>query len=87
MKTIILSETKESKYILADDVIVIFNDENIVTPLFIISDMNNSNATMIENVVPPEDWIGNKYLFDNGEWRLNPSWIEPQQSETPQQSN
>jgi hypothetical protein len=78
MKTIILNETKESKYIFADDVSVTFTDENIVTPLFIIGDMNNGNAMMIEGVVPPDDWAGNKYLFDNGEWRPNPNWVEPQ---------
>jgi hypothetical protein len=79
MKTIILNETKESKYIFADDVTLTFTDDTIIAPSFIISDMNAGNATLIEGVTPPDDWYGNKYLFDNGEWTISPDWVETQQ--------
>ena len=45
--------------------------------IFIIGDMNNANATLIENVIPPEDWRGCKYLFENGVWTVNPNWTDP----------
>jgi hypothetical protein len=77
MKTIIENSTKQSKYIFADDVVLAFSQQNIVTPEFIIGDMNSTNATLVENVTPPEDWTGCKYFYDAGEWMLNPDWVDP----------
>lgn len=74
MKTIIELETQLSKYVFENDALIVFKDDSIETPIFIISDLNTSNAKMFENVNPPNDWIGNKYLFNGVDWTLNPDW-------------
>ena len=38
--------------------------------------MNDTNASLIENVTPPQDWIGNKYKFENDEFVINPDWVD-----------
>lgn len=80
MKTIVENTTNLSKYLFADDVIVVLSSENIVVgdpALFIIGDLNDDTVTVYENVNAPEDWIGNKYTFDGTDWTLNPDWVEP----------
>jgi len=79
MKTIIENSTKQSKYIFADDAALTFSEQNIATPEFIIGDLNSTNATLAENVIPPEDWKGCKYFYDDGTWTLNPAWVDPTQ--------
>lgn len=79
MKTLIHNETKQSKYIWADDVVVTPNELTVVTPDLIIADMNSTNSTLVENVTPPDDWYGCKYLYDAGIWTLNPNWVDPTQ--------
>lgn len=75
MKTLIENTTKESKYIWADDVVIILNKSMVITPEFNIGDLNSINSTLIENVTPPNDWVGCKYLYDNETWSLNPKWV------------
>ena len=77
MKTLIKNENKWSLYIFEDSVSVSLGSESITTPDFIIGDLNSSNATMVENVTPPSDWIGCKYIYDNSTWTLNPQWVDP----------
>lgn len=77
MKTLIDNITKESKYVWADTTSVTLSESTTYTPDFNIGDMNSTNATLVENVTPPEDWAGCKYLYDNGTWILNPNWIDP----------
>lgn len=79
MKTLIHNDTKQSKYIWADDAEVTLGDERTFTPEFHIGDLNKNNATLVENVTPPEDWAGCKYLYDAGTWTLNPNWVDPTQ--------
>jgi len=74
MKTLIHNITKESKYVWADDAVVTLSEAMIYAPDFNIGDMNSTNATLIENVTPPTDWAGCKYLYD-GTWTLNPQWV------------
>jgi len=76
MKTIIENSTNQSKYIFADDAVVTLSEQNIVTPDFIIGDLNSTNATLIEGVSLPDDYVGCKYLYDAGEWTLNPDWVD-----------
>lgn len=78
MKTITENGTNLSKFIFEEGVSVTISADNIVTPSFIINDLNSSNATMHLNVTPPDDWIGNKYTFDGTTWTLNPDWTEPE---------
>lgn len=79
MKTLIENSTKESKYVWADDAVVTLGDEMTFAPDCNIGDMNSANATLVENVTPPEDWRGCKYLYDAGKWTLNPNWVDPNQ--------
>lgn len=77
MKTIVENSTNLSKYIFADDASVTISSDNIVTPNFIIADLNSSNASMIEDVTPPENWSGDRYTFDGSTWTANPDWVDP----------
>ena len=37
------------------------------------------NASVITEVTPPADWVGNKYLVDiDLQWQLNPNYTEPE---------
>lgn len=76
MKTIIENATNQSKYIFEDNVELILAETRITTPSFIIGDLNSNNSTIIENITPPNDWKGCKYLFVNNTWELNPNYIE-----------
>lgn len=80
MKTIVETDTGLSKYLLADDVAVVMNVDNVVVgepPQFIVADLNASSATVYEGVTVPADWIGNKYTFDGTAWALDPTWVDP----------
>jgi len=82
MKTIIDKSTKVSKYLFEDDASVTLMDNIIVTPEFIVADMNSGNATLVEGVVAPDDWFGGKYVLDAGVWSVSSTWVEPTE-ETP----
>jgi hypothetical protein len=43
----------------------------------IIADINTENGKVYQNVTPPEDWEGNKYLFDGATWTISPTYVEP----------
>jgi hypothetical protein len=79
MKTLIENSTKQSKYVWDDDAVVTLGEEMTFAPGFNIGDLNSTNATLVENVTPPDDWVGCKYLYDNGTWTLNPNWVDPTQ--------
>lgn len=85
MKTIIDSENC-SKYLFGDDVIVTIGNDStsIGNPVqMIISDLNSGNATLVEGVDEPEDWVGCKYLYVNGVWELCPDWVDFRLNEKP----
>ena len=77
MKTIVETATGLSKYVFDDAVEVTLTANNIVTPNFIIGDLNSNNSTMHEGVTPPENWTGNRYTFDGTTWTVNPDWVDP----------
>lgn len=80
MKTITFKSNNASIYIFDDAVELIVSNENIVVgnPVqFVIADCNTSNIDLHENVTPPQDWAGHKYLFDGSNWSVNPNWIDP----------
>jgi hypothetical protein len=77
MKTIVEKATGESKYLLAEDAKVSMFADSVLLPDCIVADLNASTATLYENVTPPEDWFGCKYLFDGTDWTLNPNWVDP----------
>lgn len=77
MKTLVHNETKESRFVFADTDSVLLTDSVIFCPSFNIADMDSTNSTLVENVTPPDDWTGGKYLYDAGAWTLNPDWVDP----------
>ena len=76
MKIIIDNATLISKYVFDDNEEVTLIDTKIITSKFIIDDMNKNNATLIDITSIPNDWVGGKYLYDNG-FNINPNWVEP----------
>ena len=82
MKTIVETSTKLSKYLLADDVAITSNSDNLVVgdpAQFIVADLNSGTVTITDNVTnAPSDWVGNKYKFDSGTWSANPDWVDPE---------
>jgi len=81
MKTIVETSSGLSKYLLADDVTITATADNITVgdpAQFIIGDLNSTTVTVTDNVTnAPDDWTGNKYLFDGTTWTLNPDWVDP----------
>lgn len=80
MKSIVLNQTNISVYLVSDETEIIF--ENGMTTVgnpaeFHISDCNESNCTVVENLTDPEDWVAHKYLVVNGAWVANPTWVDP----------
>jgi hypothetical protein len=85
MKTVIEKATKISHYIFADDVPLVPNEFNIVTPNFNIGHLDAERGEIIENVTPPEDWIPGMYFYDNGQWVINPEGVPvPRPPEPPE---
>jgi hypothetical protein len=83
MKTVVRKNTNVSLYLLPDSTTVILGESQMQVgsnPVeFYVADCDISNAVLHENVTPPEDWTGGKYLYDAGAWTLNPQWVDPTQ--------
>jgi hypothetical protein len=75
MKTVLEKATNISYYIFADDVPLVPNAVNIVTPDFNIGHLDAERGVIVENVTPPADWITGMYFYINGEWIINPEGI------------
>lgn len=84
MKTIVDNATNTSRYLLADDVSVTLGADSVTVgdpAEFIISDLNSSNATLIEGVDEPAEWMGCKYTYDGTAWALVDGWTAPEYPE------
>ena len=88
MKTIAMKDGNVTKFIISDETEVFFEEEKINIIGLIhetVWDMNISNSFVIENIIdPPEDWIGNKYCYDDStdeKWVLNPNYVAPMTAE------
>ena len=80
MKTIVDNATNTSRYLLADDVSVTLGADSVTVgdPVeFIIGDLNSSNATVIEGVDEPTEWIATKYTHDGSAWTEVDGWKDP----------
>ena len=81
MRVIVETATGLSKYVFADNEVIVSLPDQIKVgdPLrFIIGDLGSGHVTITDNVTDvPEDWMGNKYLFDGATWTLNPNWVDP----------
>tara|TARA_B100000809_G_C15019368_1_gene487838 strand:- start:519 stop:950 length:432 start_codon:yes stop_codon:yes gene_type:complete len=82
MKTIVLNETEQSKYVFNDDRVVTIGSDDIQIEAeasapyhnklgFGVQDLNSSNCTLYTGVTPPDDWKQDKYFFDGTTWTLN----------------
>ena len=80
MQTITFNDSTLSPYIFEDGDTLTTTAEHIITPKFIIGDMNSSNATIHTGVTPPGDWAGGKYLFDGTSWTANGDWDDPKEA-------
>ena len=81
MKIIIENATNLVKYQFNDTDEVTMEAGRIITPEFIIGDLNSSNASIIENIIEKNDFIGDKYTYENNDWVNNPDWIDTIQIE------
>ena len=50
---------------------VTFGEQNVSTHY------NSTNCSLVANTAPPEDWIGSKYLYENGAYVANPNFTNP----------
>ena len=76
MKAIIIKDTKVSTIIAEDDVDVVINGSSIMVGNESHSGYEEGNIEVVENVTPPDDWTGHKYLISDGNWVMNPEWVE-----------
>lgn len=78
MKTLIDIATNASICIYDDATEVTIQANNILVgnPLqTTILDRFQSNTVLVENVTPPDDWFGWKYLYASGAWTPNPNFV------------
>ena len=74
MKTITDKATGASIYIFENNINLDISAQQITVgdPVeFTIIDFNSSNTIIYENVDPPDDWKGYKYLYDGTTWAAN----------------
>jgi|9_EtaG_2_1085328.scaffolds.fasta_scaffold11751_2 hypothetical protein len=86
MKLIVENSTGLVKWALEDDKRVLMADEHLEIGeegnLMKVICHSNKDCCLIENVTnTPDDWFGNKYKYINGNWSLNPTFIDPRPSE------
>lgn len=75
MKTLLKNNV--SLYMFDDNDVVVLSENSVSggSPVeLIISDCNIHNSVLVDVVSAPNDWIGGKYLYKNGNWLENPSW-------------
>lgn len=87
MRVITETSTGLAKYVFGNDTNISATATEIIVSesadgedvvKFIIADLNSTLVTVTDNVTNvPDDWIGNKYLFDGITWTLSPDWVEP----------
>jgi hypothetical protein len=73
MKTIVETSTGVSVYLFNDEAAPEITETHVVFNGDVVDvQLNSTNASIVENISPPEDWIGRKYILNNGEWSQNP---------------
>lgn len=86
MKTIVRNQNNVSLYAFADDVVIQVLDDRVEvgTPIeFVIADCNAENVTVFDNMPDVDDYMGWKYLVINGQWTLNPDFVDPRLGNEP----
>ena len=75
----LLTKNNRSLYLFEDSEVLTVSSNNVIVgepPKLIIADCNSANAVIHENVTPPEDWTGCKYLYIDGVWSPDPTYVE-----------
>lgn len=87
MKIIVRNENNACHYVFQDTDEIVFEENIITTPNFIIGDLGSSTATLFQDITDlPEDWENGKYLYDQSAespWSLNPDWVDTTAAEDP----
>ena len=74
MKTIVETSTGVSVYLFNDEAAPEITEAHVTFNGDVVDvQLNSTNASIVENISPPEDWIGRKYILNNGEWSQNPN--------------
>lgn len=87
MKIITRTSSNMSLYVLSEDETLTWDDRGMVIgspEWLIVSDCPADSVTVFDNITPPDDWRGGKYLFDGKAWKVNPDWVEPQPTPEPE---
>jgi hypothetical protein len=79
MKVLTKNDNNICAYIFEDDVEVIIMKNYISAPDLVISDLNDKNSTLHENVTLPDDFAVNKYFYDGTEFTINENYVSPEQ--------
>ena len=80
MKTLIKLNSNVSVYIFDDSTFISQDSTSTVVgnPVeFYILDCGLNNSKILENVNPPLDWVGHKYIFDGTTWIENTEPVFP----------
>jgi hypothetical protein len=74
----VIAKAGIAKYALSDEIFVHGTRGCYATAGLIISDLTPGNSTLYTGVNDvPEDFKGEKYLFDGSSWTANPDYVEP----------
>lgn len=80
MQTIVKKPGNVSVYLFddAEQILILEDRIEVGAPAnLIIADMNASNAEVVLCGNAPQNWIGNKFIYDGQNWMLNADYAEP----------
>lgn len=71
--------TNKVKYAFEDGTTIDVQDNKIVTPNFVIGDLNAKNAQIVNvaDVDVPKDFMGDKYIYHNAAFTKNKLFVDP----------
>jgi len=78
MKTLLRNSDNLSMYIFGDDDSVVLDTNSVTISDWVITDLNNTNSTLVENVTPPSDYARCKYTYSDGVWTVIPGYSHPE---------
>lgn len=84
MKTLIRKVDGLSLYLFDDNEVVNLEIDKVIVgdtkePRYIIGDLTESTSAVIENITPPNDWVGGKYILASGQW-IDANQVNPPRS-------
>lgn len=75
MKIIVENGTNASVHCHGSDQVVQLTEQGFVVDgvSYEPNEINASTAILVENIFVPDDWYGRKYVYQSGQWVLNPN--------------